>query len=91
MSKNKRVESRQAYTLFDLLGDFGGFNDAIYFLLSLPMGMYSSSMYTKHIASLINVTKKPKKKSKHNKASNLQKKLHHVNDLNSQDLDDNDK
>ena len=43
--------------MLDLLGDFGGFNDAIYFLLSIPMGFYSSSMYAKHIASLFKARK----------------------------------
>ena len=43
---------RKAYTLLDLLGDFGGFNDAILFLFSLPMGFYASSMYSLDIAGL---------------------------------------
>ena len=57
LSDDKKIERRSAYTSFDLLGDFGGFNDAIYFLLSLPLGIYSSSMFSRHIASLYNVQK----------------------------------
>ena len=63
LSSNSKVESRQAYTLFELLGDFGGFNDAIYFLLSLPMGFYSSAMYNQHVASLFRYKKKSRKKA----------------------------
>ena len=59
LSSNKKVEKRQAYTILDLLGDFGGFNDAVYFLLSIPMSIYSSSMYSKHIASLFRLQSKP--------------------------------
>ena len=45
LSRERKVLSRTAYTLFDLLGDFGGFNDAIIFLISFPMSFYSSSMF----------------------------------------------
>ena len=44
--------SRSAYTLLDAIGDFGGFNDAIYFLLSIPMGYYTSAAFSKHVTSL---------------------------------------
>ena len=59
LSSIKKVEMRQAYTILDLLGDFGGFNDAVYFLLSIPMGIYSSSMYSKHIASSFRLQSQP--------------------------------
>ena len=49
---------REAYTFLDLLGDFGGFNDAVYFLLSLPMGIYSAAMYERHIASFFKQRRK---------------------------------
>ena len=55
LSLDKKVERRIAYTFLDLLGDFGGFNDAIYMLLSIPLGYYSSSMYSRHIASFFKV------------------------------------
>ena len=45
LSDSKKFETRQAYTLLELLGDFGGFNDAIYFLISFPMSFYTSSMF----------------------------------------------
>ena len=51
LSRNQKVLSRTAYTLFDLLGDFGGFNDAIYLLFSVPMSFYSSAMFKKFIAN----------------------------------------
>ena len=71
LSQDKKVESRKAYTLLQLLGDFGGFNDAIYFLLSLPMGFYSSSMYSKHVASLFKLRgKKSSRKRGHKQKQN---------------------
>ena len=70
LSEDKRVEKRKAYTSFDLLGDFGGFNDAIYFLLSIPLGIYSSSMFSRHISNLFNVQENAK--SQHIKNSDDQ-------------------
>ena len=51
MSNQKNFYSRSAYTFLTLLGDFGGFNDAIVFLISLFMGGYSAKMYAAQIAS----------------------------------------
>ena len=48
--------------MLDLLGDFGGFNDAIYFLLSLPLGFYASSMFSRHISSFFKQSKRSKGK-----------------------------
>ena len=45
LSARKRVEKRKAYTILELLGDFGGFNDAIFLIFSLPMSIYSAAMY----------------------------------------------
>ena len=64
LSENKRVESRQAYTVLDLLGDFGGFNDAIYFLVSLPMGYYSQAMYERQVAGELHNVKRKKKRDR---------------------------
>ena len=61
LGKNKVIQKRQAYSLFDLLGDFGGFNDAIIFLISLPMSFYSSAIYSQHISSLFRVNKNHKR------------------------------
>ena len=54
LSRNQKVLSRTAYTLFDLLGDFGGFNVAIYLLFSVPMSFYSSAIFKKFIANQFN-------------------------------------
>ena len=68
LSENKRVESRQAYSFLDLLGDFGGFNDAIYFLVSLPMGYYSQAMYERQVAGEM---KQAKRKRRRDSSRNL--------------------
>ena len=52
MSQDKKVEKRKAYTLFALLSDLGGFNDGIFMVFSIPLGFYSSAMYSRHIANL---------------------------------------
>ena len=62
----------------NFLGDFGGFNDAIYLLLSLPMSYYSSAMYSKHIASHFNLAS-AKTKRKKRRIENHQP--HEVEDL----------
>lgn len=45
LSNNKNYYERKAYTLLDVLGDFGGFNDAIVFLIHSFMGVYSAKMF----------------------------------------------
>ena len=42
---------RQAYTLLDLLGDFGGFNDALFFFGRIFLASYSSRMFISSIAT----------------------------------------
>ena len=51
LSKFKKVEGRKAYSLIDLLSDFGGFNYVIYQFLSLPMGIYSAALFNQHVSS----------------------------------------
>ena len=51
LSIDKNLYSRTAYTLLDLLGDFGGFTDAIIFIFGTVMSFYSASMYEASIAS----------------------------------------
>ena len=45
LTNEKNFYERTAYTLLDALGDFGGFNDAIVFFVSLFMSFYSAKMY----------------------------------------------
>ena len=47
----KNSFSRQSYTLLELIGDFGGFNDAIVFLVSIFMSGFSAKMYLAQITS----------------------------------------
>lgn len=51
LTPDKNFYERTAYTLLDVLGDFGGFNDAIVFLISSVMGIYSAKMYAAQISS----------------------------------------
>ena len=51
LSTNKVVQERQAYTFMELLGDFGGFNDALFFIIGALMSLYSSRMYLASIAT----------------------------------------
>ena len=51
MSDVKQVYQRKAYTLLTLLGDYGGFNGAVVFLLSFLMTTYSANMYEAAVAS----------------------------------------
>ena len=45
MNTRKVTQSRKAYTFFDLISDFGGFNDAIFLVFGTLMGFYSSHAY----------------------------------------------
>ena len=51
LTTEKNFYERTAYTLLDVLGDFGGFNDAIVFLISSVMGIYSAKMYAAQISA----------------------------------------
>ena len=51
MSNNKSYSERRAYTFLNLLGDFGGFNDAIIFIVSTIFASYSASMYEASVAN----------------------------------------
>ena len=55
MSKNKSYSERRAYTFMDVLGDFGGFNGSITFIVSTIFAGYSASMYEASIASQLNI------------------------------------
>ena len=51
LDNNKDYYERRAYTFLKLLGDFGGFNASIRFLISLLLSSYSAKMY---MASIVN-------------------------------------
>ena len=46
MGKNKTLYKREAYTALSLLGDFGGFTDALTLIFGLFTSVYSSKMFT---------------------------------------------
>ena len=50
MGNNKSVFKREAYTILSLLGDFGGFADALALLIGLNAFHYSAKMYTAAIS-----------------------------------------
>ena len=51
MGNQKKIMKRQAYSFMDVLGDFGGFNDALFFFGSLSLASYSSKIYQASIAA----------------------------------------
>ena len=51
MGDNKSIYKREAYTILSLLGDFGGFADALVLLIGLITSFYSARMFTAAIAS----------------------------------------
>ena len=63
MSQKKNFYTRNAYTLLSLLGDFGGFNDAIVFLISILMSSYSAKMYAAQITAELPFLTEPSKAS----------------------------
>ena len=50
MGQNKSVFKREAYTILGLLGDFGGFTDAVILIFGIFGSFYSRSMFTGAIA-----------------------------------------
>lgn len=52
LSDVKKSHERRAYTLLILLGDIGGFNEAIKLLPSLFMGLYASNMFQLMVSKL---------------------------------------
>ena len=51
MGDSKSVYKREAYTLLDLLGDFGGFTDAILLIIRFITSFYSARMFNAAIAT----------------------------------------
>ena len=51
MGDNKSIYKRQAYTILSLLGDFGGFVDALVLLLGLFARFYGAKMFLASISS----------------------------------------
>ena len=50
MGDNKSIYKREAYTILSLLGDFGGFTDALALIIGLFVSFYSAKMFTAAIA-----------------------------------------
>ena len=50
MGQNKNVFQREAYTILGLLGDFGGFADALVLIVGLVGSFYSGRMFTAAIS-----------------------------------------
>ena len=59
LGNKKYSYMRRAYTFLDLLGDFGGFNDAVLMILSLFMKYYSESVYKTAISHEFKTAHKP--------------------------------
>ena len=55
---------RQRYSMMNVLGDFGGFNDGLVIFPSALMGIYSSYFFTRMVAKEVPVKKRRNKKKK---------------------------
>ena len=53
MGNNKSIFKREAYTVLSLLGDFGGFTDALALIIGLFASVYSAKMFNAAIAEEI--------------------------------------
>ena len=53
MGDNKSIYKREAYTVLNLLGDFGGFSDALALIFGLFFSFYSTNMFKATIAGEI--------------------------------------
>jgi len=53
MTNDKLLITRQAYSVFDILGDFGGFNGSVFMILSTIFKVYSARIYRDQIAKKI--------------------------------------
>ena len=62
MSESVTYSERRAYTFMDLLGDFGGFNDAIVFIVSTIFAGYGARMYEASIAKKLKITSRKRLK-----------------------------
>ena len=63
MGNNKSVYKREAYTILSLLGDFGGFTDALVLLVGVFASVYSAKMFNAAIASELPYSHRGKQKS----------------------------
>ena len=53
MGDNKSIYKREAYTALSLLGDFGGFSDALALIFGIFVSIYRTKMFNATIAEEI--------------------------------------
>ena len=53
LGPNKTYSTRKSYNFMDLLGDFGGFNDALFLIIGSMSLVYSSKIFNASIAEEI--------------------------------------
>ena len=53
LSSNAVSHERRVYALLDMVGDLGGFNDAIVILFSLLLGNYSPNLFFKSVIKAV--------------------------------------
>ena len=66
LSNKRNTYERQSYTLFQLLGDIGGFNGAVIIFPSIVMRSFSGMMFQHSIAKQVPIRKPKKKKNREN-------------------------
>ena len=80
MTNRKNLFSRHAYTLFDLLGDYGGFNEAFFTLIGAFISTYSAKMYQNSISQELKVQHHVVRPQLQEQVSHLQRKFGLHND-----------
>ena len=66
LSNKQNTYERQSYTLFQLLGDIGGFNGAVIIVPSILMRSFSGLMFQHSIAKQVPIRKARKSKAREN-------------------------
>ena len=74
MGDNKSIYKRQAYTILSLLGDFGGFVDALVLLLGLFAHFYNAKMFLASISTELPYTEKVSRRKSSKVKSVLEEK-----------------
>ena len=76
LSEKEQIYERNAYNMFTLIGDIGGFNGAIVILPSYLMSIYSSQMFKMALSQDFKVHKSKKSKKKNRLQIGYQYEMH---------------
>ena len=88
LSDIRNSQSRSPYTVFILLGDFGGFQGAIILIPSFLMSLYSSRMFERSLASDVPLNLTKNRSKVHLKAGKVVASAKSSHGLLSRDISD---